>query len=63
MCNVAVVEFFIESVEKGEFEGKRVLKVGSRYVNGSVRPLIERFCQGSLRNHFGKVREASFNIP
>ena len=63
MCNVAVVEFFIESVEKGEFEGKRVLKVGSRYVNGSVRLLIERFCQGSLRNHFGKVREASFNIP
>jgi SAM-dependent methyltransferase len=43
MCNVAVIEFFVESVEKEEFEGKRVLEVGSKYVNGSVRPLIERF--------------------
>jgi hypothetical protein len=44
MCNVAVIEFFIESVEREEFEGKRVLEVGSKYINGSVRPLIERFC-------------------
>jgi SAM-dependent methyltransferase len=44
MCNVAVIEFFIENVEKEEFEDKRVLEVGSKYVNGSVRPLIERFC-------------------
>jgi hypothetical protein len=43
MCNVAVIEFFVESVEKEEFEGKRVLEVGGKYVNGSVRPLIERF--------------------
>jgi hypothetical protein len=43
MCNVAVIEFFIENAEKHEFEGKSVLEVGSRYVNGSVRPLIERF--------------------
>jgi SAM-dependent methyltransferase len=41
---VAVIEFFIESVKKEELEGKRVLEVGSKYVNGSVRPLIERFC-------------------
>jgi hypothetical protein len=26
MCNVAVIEFFIESVEKEEFEDKRVLR-------------------------------------
>jgi SAM-dependent methyltransferase len=51
MCNVAVIEFFIESVEKGEFEGKRVLEVGSKYINGSVRPLIERFC--SSKEHVG----------
>jgi SAM-dependent methyltransferase len=38
-----VIEFFVESVEREEFEGKRVLEVGSKYVNGSVRPLIERF--------------------
>ena len=44
MCNVAVIEFFIENVERKEFENKRVLEVGSKYVNGSVRPLIERFC-------------------
>jgi hypothetical protein len=42
---VAVIEFFIESVEREEFEGERVFEVGSKYVNGSVRPLIERFCQ------------------
>jgi glyoxylate carboligase len=42
---VAVIEFFIESVEREEFEGKRVLEVGSKYVNGSVRPLVERFCR------------------
>jgi SAM-dependent methyltransferase len=41
---VAVIEFFIECVKKEEFEGKRVLEVGSKYVNGSVRPFIERFC-------------------
>jgi len=43
MCNVAVIEFFIEHVEPAEFHGKRVLEVGSRYVNGSVRPFVERF--------------------
>ena len=43
MCHVAVIEFFIENIEKEEFEGKRILEVGSKYVNGSVRPLIERF--------------------
>jgi len=26
MCNVAVIEFFIENVEKEEFEDKRVMK-------------------------------------
>lgn len=43
MCNVAVIEFFIENVEIEEFEGKRVLEVGSKYINGSIRPFIERF--------------------
>jgi SAM-dependent methyltransferase len=42
MCNVAVLEFFINESTRGEFEGKRVLEVGSRYVNGSVRPFIEK---------------------
>jgi SAM-dependent methyltransferase len=39
-----VIEFFIEGVEKEEFEDKKVLEVGSKYINGSVRSLIERFC-------------------
>ena len=41
--NVSVLEFFIENTESDEFEGKRVIEVGSKYVNGSVRPLIEKF--------------------
>jgi len=43
MCNVSVIEFFIEYTNPEEFVGKRVLEIGSKYVNGSVRPLIERF--------------------
>ena len=44
MCNVSGIEFFVENAEKEELENKRVLEVGSKYVNGSVRPLIELFC-------------------
>lgn len=43
MCNVAAIEFFIEHVEPTEFRGKRVLEVGSKYINGSVRSFVERF--------------------
>jgi SAM-dependent methyltransferase len=43
--NVAVLDFFVRSVDCGEFAGKRVLEIGSKFVNGSVRPLIERFCR------------------
>ena len=43
-CNIALIEFFIDNIKPEEFKGKRVLEVGSRYVNGSVRPLIENFC-------------------
>jgi SAM-dependent methyltransferase len=43
MCNVAVIEFFIESIKAEEFNEKRILEVGSKYINGSARPLIERF--------------------
>lgn len=42
MCNVAVLEFFIEDVRNEEIKNQRVLEVGSKYVNGSVRPFIER---------------------
>ncbi|MEM2196979.1 MAG: methyltransferase domain-containing protein [Sulfolobales archaeon] len=45
MCRIEVLEFFIENIRPEEFKDKRVLEVGSRYVNGSVRPLIKRFMQ------------------
>ena len=45
MCHTSVIEFFIDAVDCEEFRGKRVLEVGSKYVNGSVRPLIEKFCK------------------
>jgi hypothetical protein len=51
MCNIAVIEFFIDNIKPEEFKGKRVLEVGSKYVNGSVRPLIENFC--SPREYVG----------
>jgi len=44
MCSITVIEFFLENVKKEEFKNKMVLEVGSRYVNGSIRPLIENFC-------------------
>jgi len=44
LCNLAVLEFFLNSAYREEFEARRVLEVGSKYVNGSVRPIIERFC-------------------
>jgi SAM-dependent methyltransferase len=43
--NIAVLDFFLRNVDCEEFNGKRVLEVGSKFVNGSVRPLIERFCK------------------
>jgi SAM-dependent methyltransferase len=43
MCSANVLEFFIEEAIENEFEGKTVLEIGSKYVNGSVRPLIEKF--------------------
>ena len=45
MCGVTVYEFFLRYVNVEEFNGKRILEVGSKYVNGSVRPLIERLCK------------------
>jgi len=45
MCNISVIEFFMNEVKCEEFKDKRVIEVGSKYVNGSVRPLIERFCK------------------
>lgn len=51
MCDANVLEFFIEEVSEDEFRGKRILEVGSKYVNGSIRPLIERFL--NPKNYIG----------
>ncbi len=41
--NISVLEFFIENAKLEEFKYNRVIEVGSKYVNGSVRPIIEKF--------------------
>lgn len=51
MCNVYELGHYIENIYEEEFKGKRVLEVGSRYSNGSVRPLIEKF--GKPREYIG----------
>ncbi len=45
MCNTSDIGFFINNIDCDEFKGKSVIEVGSLYVNGSVRPLIEKFCK------------------
>jgi SAM-dependent methyltransferase len=42
---MSVIDFFQEEAFPEHFRGKRVLEVGSRYVNGSVRPMIQRFLE------------------
>ncbi|GGP19003.1 hypothetical protein GCM10007981_00930 [Thermocladium modestius] len=48
MCNIAVIEFFHHYAEVDEFKDKVVLEIGSKYVNGSVRPFIEKFLKPKL---------------
>ena len=43
--DIAVLEFFMGSAKVEEFKDKKVLEVGSKYVNGSVRPFIEKWLQ------------------
>ena len=41
MCNVACVVFGAKSLSREEIAGRRVLEVGARAVNGSLREVIE----------------------
>ncbi len=43
MCNGACYDFLVQGAVMDDFREKRVLEVGSRYENGSVRPLVIRF--------------------
>jgi SAM-dependent methyltransferase len=44
-CDFTIIDFFVRNCELNEFRGKRVLDVGSRFINGSIRPLVEKFLQ------------------
>ncbi|MDR0373382.1 MAG: class I SAM-dependent methyltransferase [Nitrososphaerota archaeon] len=37
------LEFFIENMKTEDFKAKRILEIGSKNVNGSIRPLIQNF--------------------
>jgi SAM-dependent methyltransferase len=41
MCNVAGVVFAAKSLHPDEIRGRRVLEVGSKDVNGGLRPILE----------------------
>jgi len=43
MCSIQIVEWFVNELlyNPSNFNGKRILEVGSRDVNGSVRPFVE----------------------
>lgn len=51
MCYPEIIDWFIEKLDPSEFKDKRVIEIGSKFVNGSVRPLIEKFC--SPREYIG----------
>ena len=57
--NISVLEFFIENLKIEEFENKKTLEVGSKYVNGSVRSIIEKFFK--LKKYVGTdIEEGKF---
>jgi len=41
MCNQACLYFVQQNIGKAEVEGKKVIEIGSRDVNGTLRPYIE----------------------
>jgi SAM-dependent methyltransferase len=47
MCNDACIEFAIAQLRPVDIQGKRVLEVGARDVNGSVRSVVEALAPAS----------------
>ncbi len=43
MCNIACIDFVKKVIYQDEVAGKRILEIGSRDFNGSVRPFLELF--------------------
>ena len=47
MCNVSGINFIVENCQKKDFDGRTILEVGSRYVNGGIRTIITKFSKPS----------------
>jgi len=43
MCNAYCILFGALNLKKEEIQGRKIIEVGSRDVNGSLRPLLESF--------------------
>lgn len=43
MCSTEIMEQFVEMFAPDDFYGKSVLEIGSKDVNGSVRPIVMKF--------------------
>jgi len=43
MCHVNCIIFCFKNLSREDIEGKKILEIGSRNVNGSVRPIIESY--------------------
>jgi len=41
MCHVSCIVFGVRNLTREEVKGKRIIEVGSRDVNGSLRPILE----------------------
>jgi len=38
-----VLEFFVDNIKDEDFNSKRIIEVGSKYVNGSIQPIIKKY--------------------
>lgn len=47
MCNKACIDFGRENLTRQDIEGKKVIEIGARDVNGSLRPFVEALKPGS----------------
>ena len=49
--NINIFNFFVNTISKKEFENKRIIEIGSKDINGSIRPLIQKFL--NPKNYIG----------
>ncbi|MHA1820163.1 MAG: class I SAM-dependent methyltransferase [Promethearchaeota archaeon] len=59
MCHSSIVDFFLKVIKPEEFENAEVLEIGSRDVNGTIRPIIEKFLK--IKKYLGiDIAEGKF---